>query len=187
MMDFNQQLFTEQYTKTLSDVYPNYDLFMEDYEGIGLPQRLKNKDFLKTIYVLLMGEYGSSSMMSLSEDLFRVRLFTLVMSYGPQYEKELDIQDKLLAMTDEDLQTSSKAIYNTSINPSTAPSTDTFDELPTINQQNVTKHKRSKMDAYAFLHSLLDADLTQRFIKRFDHLFVRVLRTNKPLYYKTED
>lgn len=181
-----QQLFTNQWTQTLSDVYPSYAQFVNDYQTLGIPQRLTDVSFLETIYILLMGEYASSSIMSFSEDQFRLRLFTLIMSYGPQYERELKLQDTLLRMTDEELQLSSKAIYNSSFNPSEAPTTDTLDELTTINQQNVTKHKRSKLDAYAMLTDLLNADLTKQFIKRFDHLFVRVLRTNNPLYYTTE-
>lgn len=184
--NLNQQLFTQQYTQTLSNIYPTYEEFLNDYTNLGIPQRLKEVSFLETIYVLLMGEYANSSIMALSEEQFRLRLFTLIMSYGPQYERELGVQNTLLNMSDEELQVSSKAIYNSSFNPSEAPTTDTLDELTTINQQNVTKHKRSKLDAYAMLMDLLDADLTKNFIKRFDHLFVRILRTNQPLYYTTE-
>lgn len=184
---FNQQLFTQQYTKTLSEIYPDFPSFQSDYNNIGLPTRLKNDAFLSTIYILLMGEYANSSIMSLSEDQFRVKLFTIIMAQGPQYERELGIQDTLLAMTEDQLMVSSKAIYNTSLNPSTSPSTDTDEFLDTINQQNVTKHLRSPLTAYAYLFDLLDADLTKRFIKKFDHLFVRVLRTNSPLYYVTEE
>ena len=89
-------------------------------------------------------------------------------------------------MTDDELRISSKAIYNSSFNPSTAPTTNTQDELTTINQQNVTKHVRSKLDAYALLNDLLDDNITKQFIKRFDHLFVKVLMTNNPLFYETE-
>ena len=184
--DLNQQLFTQQYTQTFSNIYPTYEDFLNDYNNLGIPQRLKEVSFLETIYILLMGEYANSSIMALSEGQFRLRLFTLIMSYGPQYERELGVQTTLLNMSDEELQVSSKAIYNSSFNPSEAPTTDTLDELTTINQQNVTKHKRSKLDAYAMLMDLLDADLTKNFIKRFDHLFVRILRTNQPLYYTTE-
>ena len=184
--NLDQQLFTQQYTQTLSNIYTDYEEFLDDYLNLGIPQRLKDPEFLKTIYVLLMGEYGNSSIMALSEGQFRLRLFTIIMSYGPQYERELEVQNTLLAMSDEELQVSSKAIYNTSLNPSEAPTTDTLDELTTINQQNVTKHHRSKLEAYSLLEELLNADLTKTFIKRFDHLFVRVLRTNQPLYYTTE-
>ena len=96
------------------------------------------------------------------------------------------MQQKLLSMTDEELQISSKVIYNSAFNPSTAPSTDDMKILSTINQQNTTNHKRSLLDAYNYLGELLDADLTKKFIKRFNDLFVRVLRTNNPLYYGTE-
>lgn len=180
-----QQLFTQQYTRTFSQIYPNYEEFFTDWTSTGLPMTLRDSSFLPTIYLLLMGEYAYSSIMSMSEDQFKLKLFTLIMAYGGQYERELDIQKKLITMTDEELQVSSKAIYNTSLNPSEAPTTNTIDELTTINQQNVTKHIRSKLDAYALLEGLLDADLTKKFIKRFDHLFVRVLRTNNPLYYTT--
>ena len=183
---YNQQLFTKQYTRTFSEIYPNFISFQDDYENLGLPQRLSSVNSLMTIYILLMGEYASSSIMSLSEDQFRIRLFTRIMAHGPQYERELQIQDVLLHMDDEELQDSSKAIYNTAFNPSTEPDTDTDEFIQTINQQNVTKHKRSKLTAYSYLMDLLDANLTQKFIKKFDDLFVRVLRTIDPLYYETE-
>lgn len=183
--NLNQQLFTQQYTKTLSDIYPSYATFAGDYMTSGLPNRFVNSDFLETIYFVLMGEYAASSIMAMSEDLFRARFLTMIHSYGPQLERELKMQDELLKMSDDELQLSSKAIYNTALNPSTEPTTDTLDELTTINQQNVTKHKRSKLDAYALLESLLDDDLISKFVKRFSKLFVRVLRTNNPLYYTT--
>lgn len=184
--NMDQQLFTQQYTKTLSQIYPEYDVFAADYLDSGLPNRFKDTDFLKTIYFVLMGEYAHSSIMAMSEDLFRARFLTMIHGYGPQLERELKMQDTLLQMDDAELMVSSKAIYNSSLNPSTAPTTDTLDELPTINQQNTTKHVRSKLDAYEYLGNLLDDDLISKFIKRFNKLFVRVLRTNNPLYYTTE-
>lgn len=182
----DQELFTASWTKNLSDIFPDYESFLETYTGSGLPNRFKDLDFLKTIYFVLMGEYAASSIAAMSEDLFRVRFLTLVHSYGPQLERELQIQDDLLKMSTEELMVSSKAVYNTALNPSEAPSTDTIDELPYINQQNTTKHVRSKLDAYMMLEELLNDNLIKDFIKRFDHLFVRVLRTNNPLYYRTE-
>lgn len=182
----DQELFTASWTKSLSDIFPDYESFVETYTGSGLPNRFKDLEFLKTIYFVLMGEYAASSIAAMSEDLFRVRFLTLVHAYGPQLERELQIQDDLLKMSTDELMVSSKAVYNTALNPSEAPSTDTIDELPYINQQNTTKHVRSKLDAYMLLEELLNDNLIKDFIKRFDHLFVRVLRTNNPLYYRTE-
>ena len=185
---WESEIFSENWTKTLSDIYPTYDMFFLDYQNIGLAAiPFKDNNFLKTIYILLLGEYGSSAIMNMSEDLFKIRLFTRVMSYGPQFERELDVQKKLLALSDEDLQISAKAIYNTSMNPSQKPTTNSLEELPTVNQQSVTTHKRSQLDAWDYLGNLLDSDLTRRFIKRFDGLFVVMLKTNNPLYYKTKE
>lgn len=182
---YNQQLFTGQYTKTLSMIYPTYEEFLGDFTGSGLPNTFKDAEFLKTIYLVLMSEYMNSSIMSFSEDQFRLKFLTRIMSYGPQYEREFGIQTDLLSLSNEELQVSAKAIYNTAMNPSEAPTTDTLDELPTINQQNTTKHVRSKLDAWALLKELADDSITKKFIKRFDDLFVRVLMTNNPLWYTT--
>lgn len=182
----NQQLFTNQYTRKFSDIYPTFETLQEEYSMSGLPNRLTDAEFLKTVYIVLMGEYANSSIMNLSEDQFRLRFITRIMSYAPQFERSMKMQDKLLKLSDEELQVSAKAIYNTSLNPSEAPTTNTLDELTTINQQSVTKHKRSLMDAYAILDGLLDDSITTKFIKKFDDLFVKVLRTNNPLLYSSE-
>ena len=182
----SQELFTQQYTKTFSQIFPSYEAFAGDWASIGLPNTLQESDFLKTIYILLMGEYASSSIMNMSEAQFRIRFWSRVMSYGGQYERELKMQQKLLSMSDEELQISSKVIYNTSLNPSTEPSTDTMYELPTINQQNTTNHKRSLLNAYGFLEELLDDSLTKKFVRRFKDLFVvNCYNVGNQLYYRT--
>lgn len=185
---WNNELFTAPYTKTFSEAYPTYDLFLSDYNGFDLKSvPFKNTDFLKTIYTILMGEYASSAIMNMSEPQFKIRLFTRIMAHGPQYERELDIQAKLLSMDDSEIQVSAKAIYNTSLNPSRKPTTHTLEELTTINQQSVTNHVRSKLDAWDYLGQLMDDDITKRFVKKFNDLFVVVLKTNNPLWYTTKE
>ena len=184
--NMSQELFTQQYTKTFSQIFPSYEAFEADKTLIGLPETLQEPGFLKTIYILLMGEYASSSIMNMSESQFRIRFWSRVMSYGGQYERELKMQQKLLNMSDDELQVSSKVIYNSAFNPSTEPSTDTMYELPTINQQNTTNHKRSLLDAYSFLEELLDDNITKKFVRRFNDLFVvNCYNIGNQLYYKT--
>ena len=185
---WNNELFTAPYTKTFSEVYSSFESFSADYNTFNLKSvPFKNTDFLKTIYTILMGEYASSAIMNMSEPQFRIRLFTKIMAHGPQYERELDIQSKLLSMDDSEIQISAKAIYNTSLNPSMRPTTQTLEELKTINQQSVTNHVRSKLDAWDYLGQLLDDDITKRFVKKFNELFVVVLKTNNPLWFKTRE
>lgn len=106
--------------------------------------------------------------------------------YGPTWEKRLEVQKAVRDMDLDELQKSSVAIYNHSFNPSSTPSTQTLEELDTINDQNVTKHKRSKTDAYALLLSLLETDVTEEFINKFKKLFLLVVSPELPLWYETE-
>lgn len=184
---YNQQLFSQQWTSSLSELYPTYNDFLNDYNTIGLKElEFENPDFLRTIYYLLMGEYGASAIQSLSPDLFKIRFFTRIMAYGPLYEKQMAHQKTLLAMTDEELRISAKAIYNSARNPSQKPPTASEEILPYIDSQSTANHQRSLMDAYAYFDDVADDSLTKKFIKRFDDMFVIMTRTNSPLWYITD-
>ena len=107
--------------------------------------------------------------------------------YGPSWEKKLEIQEKLRALSDEEIAKGSKAIYNTALNPSNAPSTQSLEELQYINSQNTTNYKKSKMDAYTQLWGLIDTDVTGEFINRFNVCFKQFVRPEKPLLYVTDN
>lgn len=192
---YNQQIFSQQWTQTLSQLYPTYEDFLADYNEINLKDipfsdyatSPENPAFLKTIYLLLMGEYGSSAIQSLSPDRFKLRFFTRIMAYGPLYEKQLKHQKTLLSMTDDELRVSAKAIHNSARNPSQKPPTDSEEILPYIDAQSTTNHQRSLMDAYAYFDDVADDSLTKKFIKRFDDMFVIMTRTNSPLWYITNE
>lgn len=185
---YNQQLFSQQWTSSLSELYPTYAEFLNDYNTIGLKElEFENPDFLRTIYYLLMGEYGASAIQSLSPDLFKVRFFTRIMAYGPLYEKQMAHQKTLLSMTDDELRVSAKAIHNSARNPSQKPPTASEEILPYIDAQSTTNHQRSLMDAYAYFDDVADDSLTKKFIKRFDDMFVIMTRTNSPLWYITNE
>lgn len=188
MYGFSINAFDKNWTMTFSEIYSSLDVFISDYNALGLVAiPFSSEATLKLIYTVLMGEYGSSSISNMSVDQFKIRLFTLIMSYGPTLERELTIRADLLAMTPEQLQVSAKAIYNQSNNPSVRPTTDTMEELPTINAQNVTKHVRSKLDAYDYLLSLIRGDPVSEFVRRFRKLFIIVASSGVPLLYETNE
>lgn len=139
-----------------------------------------------TLYYLLYARYGNSTIASSDENQFKYKVFSIIFQYGPTWQKRLEVQDALRKMDIEELRESAKAIYNHSYNPSTAPNTDTMYELQTINDQNVTKHQRSKTDAYALLLDLLKTDVTEQFINKFQKLFLTVVTPELPLWYTTE-
>lgn len=181
MMSLSTNLTTNV---TFTDIYNNAEDFVNDYKTSGLyidagndKDKISIKisdDSAKTLYYLLYARYGNSSIRNWDETQFKYKLFSTIFMYGPSWEKRLEVQAKLRALKEEELTLGAKQIFNHSYNPSTAPSTDTLDELTTINDQNVTKNQRSKLDAYNLLLSLLETDVTNEFLNKFKPLFMQI-------------
>lgn len=138
---------------------------------------------MTTLYYLLLARYASDHIRSDYPEQWRLKIMSTVFMYGPTWKKELDIQDAVRALTDDEIVKGSAAIYNNAQNPDGAPTTMTWDTLQGINAQNVTLHKRGKLEAYAMLDSLIKTDVTKGFIDRFAKYFDQMLSPQKPLYY----
>ena len=87
---------------------------------------------------------------------------------------------------ENDILAGSKQIYNHAQNPSTDPDIDTDMELQYINDQNVTKNKKGKLEGYALLWQILVSDVTETFLNKFKSLFLTVVQPELPLLYETE-
>lgn len=175
-------------TRTFNDIYPTFEDFKDDvalYNSIGLNPNFK-ENTNQTLFYLLSARYGNSNVANSDENQFKLKLFSIIFQYGPTWEKRLSIQTDLRALTEDELLTGTKQINNHSYNPSTAPSTDTLDELPTINEQTSTKYKKSKMSAYANLMALLEKDVTEEFMNKFKKLFLIIVEPQLPLWYLTK-
>lgn len=173
-------------TRKLTDVYVSADAFKEDLRASGMSIELSDQSLINLFY-LLYAKYGNSHIASSDETQFKYGLYSIVFMYGPSWEKRLEIQTKLRGLTEEEILAGGKAIYNHSFNPSTQPSTDTLEELPTINDQNTQKYKKSKLDGYGALMQLIETDVTSYFLDRFKKLFIQVLAPDYPLLYATEE
>ena len=138
---------------------------------------------MTTLYFLLLARYASDHIRSDYPEQWRLKIMSTVFMYGPTWKKELDIQDAVRALTDDEIVKGSAAIYNNAQNPDGAPTTMTWDTLQGINAQNVTLHKRGKLEAYAMLDSLIKTDVTKGFVDRFAKYFDQMLSPQKPLYY----
>ena len=167
-----------------TDVYPDADTFVTDYNESALPTTISN-DTATTLYYLLYSRYGNSVIASSDTNRFKYDLFATIFSYAPTWEKRLDVQEKLRKMSDAELFTGQTTINNHSFNPSTAPSTSTLDELTTINEQHTLKGKRDKLTAYTELSKALWTDVTEQFLDKFQKLFLIILQPELPLWYAT--
>ena len=172
-------------TRTFTDIYSDFESFKTDYTDCDIPTTLDDTA-LKTLYYLLYARYGNSNIASSDETQFKYKVFSTIFMYGPAWQKRLDIQKKLIDLGDDEILVGSTAIYNSAYNPETAPSTQSTEELNYINQQNVTKYKKSKLEAYAVLEELIKTDVTEQFIGKFKKLFITIVEPELPLWYTTQ-
>ena len=172
-------------TRTFAEIFPDLETFKEYYDTVPIQHLLTSEDTLTNIYYLLYAKYGNSHIAMSDENQFIFAVMSTIFMYGPSWEKRLEVQYKLRTMTDEQLLLGGRAIYNHSFNPSTAPSTDTLEELTTINEQNTTNYKKSRLESYANLITLLETDVTEEFIGKFKKLFLTIVAADYPLLYES--
>lgn len=178
-------MFGNYYTKKFTDLYPEVSSFITDFQDNGIPTKISNTS-ATTLYYLLYARYGNSHINNLDENQFKYRLFSTIFMYGPTWEKRLEVQDKLRALSDEDLRIGSKQINNHAYNPSSAPDTGTLEELDYINEQGTLNYKKGKVDAYMWLMDALKTDVTKSFIDKFEELFLKIVAPQTPLVYVTD-
>lgn len=172
-------------TRSFADIYTELQTFKEDYADNGIPATISDTN-LTTLYYLLYARYGNSCIASSDETQFKYKLFSTIFMYGPAWQKRLEIQHDLVSMDIDEAMKGTTAIHNSALNPSQSPSTQSLEELNYINAQNTTKYKKSKLEGYATLYTLIETDVTEEFIDKFKKLFITVVEPELPLWYKTE-
>ena len=171
-------------TVLFTDVWEEVNDFAYDYQHIGIPTTISMSNII-VLYYLLYARYGNNPIANYDEEQWKYKIFSVIWQYGPSWEKRLDIQSKLRALSEDDLIKGSKAIYNHAYNPNQAPSTSSLEEVEYINDQNTTNYKKSKMEAYAQLWDLIDTDVTAEFLGRFQKCFKQFVAPERPLLYVT--
>ena len=187
---WNNSLYGCFRSRTFSQIFEDADTFVNEYadyeNAIGNLNKLKNES-ITALFYLLYAKYGNWSIGNSDENQFKFKVWSTIFEYGPTWEKRLEIQKDLRNLTEEDLLKGATQITNHSFDPGTAPSTIDTDELDTVNDQNVNKYKRSKLDAYQYLDGMLKTDVTKEFINRFKGLFNPFAQPQLPLWYVSED
>lgn len=140
-----------------------------------------------TLFYLLYSRYGNNPIANYDEMQFKMKVMSIIWQYGPTWQKRVDIQDRLRGMTEDELMTGAKQIYNHAFNPSTDPSTSSLTELEYINDQNTANYKRGKLESYSTLWEILKVDVTEDFIKKFLPCFKKFVRPSRTWIYTTEE
>lgn len=193
-------------TQTFSDIYPTIDTFRTgktDEYGNKLVLGISDVSALyvplteaevTTLYYLLCARYGNSPIANMDQNQFSIKLFSIIYQYGPNWAERLKLQKKIRDLTDDELKRGSKAIHNSAYNPGefdvetpAKTSTTGVTELNYINAQNTTNYMKSDIEAIALKWDMLEDDITEKFLKRFQYLFLQIARPTRNIYYGTED
>ena len=178
----NAEVWSKYDTILMTDVWESAAEFMHDYKHVGIPTTISDAN-ITTLYYLLYAKYGNSPIANFDITQFKYKMFSTIFQYGPTWEKKLDLQAKVRGLTEAEIMAGAKAIYNSALNPSTAPTTGSLEELSYINAQNTTNYKKSKLEAYSLQWDMLDDNLTTRFIERFNICFKKFVGPEQPLVY----
>lgn len=183
--------FPKYDTKLFCEVFESFNDFLYYYVNeidasikVFDPTTEDGLNTLKRIYYLLYAKYGNNPIANYDETQFIWKLFTVVYQYGPTWAKRLDVQNRLRALTDDQLREGSKAVFNHAYNPTEIPSGDS--DLSFINEQNRTKYTKSPLEGYAILEELLRTDVTNDFLAKFQKLFKQFVRPERTWIYVTD-
>lgn len=175
-------LFGNTLNRTFKDVFPDKETFATMYQESGLAVEGNTVSNIDVVYYLLYARYANSTIASISEEQFAYKVFSLIFAYGPAWEAKLKLQEEIRKLVDDPdkLTEGAFAIYNHSYNPSVAPETTSDMVLKTINDQNTSRFKKGKLDAFAMATEILKTDVTEAFVGKFKKLFITVVEPTLP-------
>ena len=175
-------------TKTFSQVFPNFDSFKYcfDNDFQAYAKDCVSADSLKTLYWLLYARYCDNPIVNYTVDNFKAKIVALTFQKAPTWERKLSLQETLRSLSESDLLTGARTIFNKALHPEAEPGTDTDEELDYINAQDVSKQRRSKLDAYSYLQDVLKTDVTEEFIKSYSKLFSKFVSPTVTRIYEND-
>lgn len=177
------------------DVFPNVlsfntlwaEMVLHYYPNSGSPFSNEDDEVSDTIYFLLYSRYGNNPIANYDLEQWKFKLFAIIFAYGPTWEKKIGVQKALRGLSEAELLAGAKSIFNHSYNPSTEPTTQTIDELTTVNEQTVNKTVRAKIDAYSTLWEMLRTNPTEDFLRQFRVCFKTFVGDAHPTFFAEED
>ena len=176
-------------TRTFAEIFPDFKTFAQEYNTTPLKIEFSPDAGLsiEAFYYMMYAHYGNSHIAFSDENQFKYYMYSIIFQHGPTVIRKREIRDKLLGLSFDEIISGGKTIYNHAMNPNTAPSTSTMEELLTINDQNTANYKKAMVTGLTEFLEVISTDPVDSFIHRFRQLFIKVLAPDYPLYYVTEE
>lgn len=175
-------------TAIWTDIFPDFDTFkgVFDNDFGSYAKDCITAANLKSLYYLLYARYGANPFINYSTDLIKAKVVAITYQKGPTWERRKSVQDSLRSLTEDDLLRGSVTIFNRAAHDETEPSTDTDEYIGYLNSQDVSKQKRSKLDAYSYLQDVLKTDVTEEFLRAYAVLFSKMVTPHIERVYENE-
>lgn len=184
-MWYRSDLYGNYRTRTFTDIFPDYDTFQDEYDATAFTGKITDAN-CEILYYLLYARYGNSSIASSDEERFKYSLFALIFQYGPAWEKKLALQQTLRSLTQDQLLQGAWLINNHVANPGDTASSASLTRLTGVDDQNQTLYQKGILEGYNMLIELLEDDVTEAFIRKFQKLFLQFVNPEVPLWYVSE-
>lgn len=193
----NNTYYGSYRTRTFCDIFEDATTFMNSFKATifytslnrtieGVTVNEFTDGDISLVFYMLYARYGNSHIASSDENQFKYKLFMIFFQFGPSWKKKLDVQKELRHLSLSDITRGTVQINNHALNPDQSPSTDAFDALTYINEQNASGIKKSPLEGYNNLLALVDNDVTEEFISKFKRLFLQIVEPEKPLWYSSD-
>lgn len=184
---FNSIYNNNSATSRFTEVFTSVDTFITSFRESPLNDANLTDETLKKVFYELVAQYGDSYFKSTNDYRNKLKTFSILANEGVVYQKKLEIQKKLINLTLQELMDNGVSISNYAENPGDEATTtiDAYegeDFLKYVNNQNVTKDKNSKLNAYkSQLYAI--KNVTTDFVKKFSQLFETILWSSYlPIY-----
>lgn len=89
-------------TKLFSEIWERADEFIQDYQTNGIPMTITTVN-ATTLYYLLYARYGNNPIANYDEEQFKYKVFSIIWSNGPTWQKRLEVQNTLRGLQLSDL------------------------------------------------------------------------------------
>lgn len=159
-------------TKTFNDVFPHWEAFITWFKSLNVGEILEPR---KLTFLLIQAEYRGSHL-AMEEQCFKDHFFIDLYTYVKEFEQTSDAIDALMALTDEQIAQSGSMITNVADIPERESSTN-IEEVDFVSQQQKVINKKGALQIKREQISSKRAYTTKTFLKRFRHLFVKILST----------
>ena len=164
-------------TKVFKDVFTNLDTF-------GAWKQTLPFDFpmSKETFYLIFYKYACSHI-AFSEEDFKLHFANDLYTYVAEFEATTKAIKDLMSLTDEDIAITDSMVNNIANIPENAYNTDS-ENVNFISQQQKTISKKGKLTIKKEQLYNKNTLTTNTFLKRFQHLFIKILSPAYTLVYE---